>query len=65
MIDNIGGTYATRDARVAPRLTAPTSAQLQGRSAAGAGSAFGPAWRLREMGATTAESDSPPGAPPV
>ena len=67
MIDMIGGTYATRDARIAPRLTVPTPAQLQGRgvSAAGAGNAFGPAWRLRGTGATTAEFDSLPGASPV
>jgi hypothetical protein len=67
MIDMIGGTYAPRDARIAPRLTAPTPAQLQGRgvSAAGVGNAFGPAWRLRGKGATTAESDSLPGASPV
>jgi hypothetical protein len=67
MIDITGGTYATRDARIAPRLTAPTPAPLQGLgvSAAGAGKAFGPAWRLRGKGATTAEFDSLPGASPV
>jgi len=66
MIDQTGGTYAARDARVAPRSTAPIAALRQGRGvSAAAGNAFGPAWRLGGKRAATTESDSLPGALPV
>lgn len=66
MFEMTGGTYAA-DARVAPRLTAPIAAPIQGRavSVAATGTDFGSGWRLRGKYATTTQSDSVSGALPA